>query len=124
MRRTKEDFDNLTKDEIYSLLLFALYQIKDIPEYATLSELSYILNRESLLNFLEYYGGMTITIPTIKDLRIVTQALLLYEYINLKGYTYASALRTLNCKEYEVDKIKNVYYKIYKVLSKYDFKRK
>lgn len=124
MKRTKEDFDNLSKEDIYSLMLFALYKVKDVPEYSTLSELAYILDKQSLLNFLEYYGGTTITIPKLTDLKTITNALLLYEYINLRNETLGNAVKLLGCKDYELDAVRSVYYKLCKVLSRYDFTKK
>ena len=43
--KTREEVAKLKDVDIYSLMLFALYKVKDIPEYATLSELAYILPR-------------------------------------------------------------------------------
>lgn len=124
MKSTKEDFNNLSKEDIYSLMLFALYKVKDVPEYSTLSELAYILDKQSLLNFLEYYGGTTITIPKLSDLKTITNALLLYEYINLRNETLGNAVKKLDCKDYELDEVRAVYYKLCKVLSRYDFTKK
>ena len=67
----REQLDSLKVTDIYSLILFTLYKLKDIPEYSTLSELAYILDKKSLLNFFEYFGGTTITIPTLKDFKLV-----------------------------------------------------
>ena len=43
----KTKLEELKATDIYSMMLFALYKIKDIPEYSTLSGLVYILNKES-----------------------------------------------------------------------------
>ena len=36
----RDDLAKLSDNDIYSLILFALYKIKNIPEYSTLSEYS------------------------------------------------------------------------------------
>ena len=69
--RIVESLNALDKTDIYSLMLFTLYKIQDLPQYSTLSELCYILDSSNLVKFLSYYGGMTITIPKLKDLRLV-----------------------------------------------------
>ena len=37
-------------------MLFALYKLKDLPEYLTLSELCYVLDSSNLPKFLSYFG--------------------------------------------------------------------
>ena len=61
----KEELQKLHEPDIWSLLLFVLFKIKDIPEYSGISELAYILDRKNLLKLCEYFGGTTITMPTI-----------------------------------------------------------
>ena len=63
-----------TKD-VYSLILFILYKLKEDPKYSTLSELAYILDKDSLLNLCQYYGGLTITIPTIAEIDRVVNSI-------------------------------------------------
>ena len=71
--------EQLDKKDIYCLILFFLYRLKEIPEYSTLSELIYILDNESFIKFLNYYGGKTIKVPNVDDLSIILDALLIYE---------------------------------------------
>ena len=40
----KSKLDSLHLSDIYSLILFVMYKIQDIPEYAMLSELCYLLD--------------------------------------------------------------------------------
>ena len=79
----KQNLDNLKSADIYSMILFALYKLIDIPEYSALSELAYVLDRKNLLNLCEYFGGITIKIPTIDELTELTDALLLYQYVKI-----------------------------------------
>ena len=114
---------SMNKEDIYSLMLFTLYRMKDDPDFLTLSELSYILDGENLTKFLSYYGGMTITIPTLKDLRLVMQGLLLFQYVNLEKKSLDEGVKLLKKGEFNIDDIKNVYMKICEVVDKYEFNR-
>ena len=66
----RNELNKLTDSDIYSLILFALYKMNETNEYSSLSELSYLLDKESLLKLCEFYGGTTIRIPTINELEI------------------------------------------------------
>ena len=66
--KIKTELENLKEKDIYSLMLFALYKAQEIPEYASLSQLAYILDKDNLLKLCEFYGGLTIKIPTVKEL--------------------------------------------------------
>lgn len=119
-----KELDNLRVKDVYSLILFAMYQLKDSPEYSTLSELTFIIkDRDNLLEFFEYFGGQTITIPTLKDLKLMINALLLYQYINIEGMPSAKAIRKLDLSEFKMQYVNDAYITICEVLSKYDFKR-
>lgn len=116
--------NTLKTPDIMSLVLFTLYKIKDIPEYSTLSELSYLLDEQSLNNFLEYYGGTTIKVPTKQEFLVVINALLLYEFTKIEGMTFDDACKQLaNQQHISLKELKEAYSKIVDVLNNYDFKR-
>ena len=118
--------NSIEKKDLYSMLLFALYKMKDIPEYLPLAELCYILDGESLLRFLSYYGGMTLTIPTMKDLRLALQALKLYYQVNIDeedNGDFEDSLTLLAGEEFTKTEIKEMYMKMSEVISKYEFNR-
>ena len=85
----------LNKTDVYSLMLFTIYKMRDIPEYSTLSELCYILEGDNLARFLSYFGGMTIKVPSLRELRLILQALLLYQYVNLEADVILNGYKTL-----------------------------
>lgn len=78
MSRTNQEILSVKELDIYSLILFALFKLRDIPDYLVLSELVYILDKDSLLKLCEYFGGTTIHIPTIDELESLLYSLLLY----------------------------------------------
>ena len=123
MKKGAQELAKLNDIDTYSLMLFALYKLRDIPEYAALSELVYILDKESVLKLCEYFGGMTITIPTIHELESIIYSLVLYQYINIDGMKYDDAIKIIGYKSHELRKVKADYEKMSKILSKYDFKR-
>lgn len=115
--------EELKKTDVYSLILFTIYKLKDIPEYSTLSELSYVLDNESLLNFLDYYGGTTIRVPTRLEFKVVVEALLLYQYVNIENIPFDKALKNLDLTEVSSKDVKEAYKKITVVIANYEFKR-
>lgn len=119
----KEELNNLKNEDINSLILFALYKLKDNPKYSTLSELSYIMDKSTLFTFLEYFGGMNITIPTLQEFKLMVNALLLYEYVELEGIDMDKALKEVCQGKIKEKDLLEVYSTICEVVSNYDFKR-
>lgn len=114
---------SLLKDtDCYSLILFCLYKLMGVPEYSSLSELVYVLDRKNLLNLCEYFGGQTITIPTIDELETLTYSLLLYQYVNVDKKDYEEALDLIGYESKDLRRVKKFYTKLCEVLDKYDFK--
>ena len=102
----KANLNNLHLSDIYSLILFIIYKIQDIPDYAVLSEMCYLLDGANLTRLLTYFAGRTITFPTEEDLSTMTNALLLYQYINIEGNTLVEAQSKLeNITPKQMDKI-------------------
>lgn len=122
-KETREKIESLKVTDVYSLILFALYQMKDIPEYSSLSEVVYLLDKDSLFNLLEYYGGTTIRIPTIKEFKLVLNGLLLYQFVNLEGVDFNTAFKNIEV-EYQTKDTKECYFKLVEILDKYDFRRR
>ena len=123
-RTTKivESLNALNKTDVYSLLLFTLYKMNEVPEYSTLSELCYVLDGDNLSKFLRYFGGMTIKVPTLREMRLLLQGLLLYQYVNIEEGEYNEALKAL-ANEFTEEEIKTVYDKIVEITRDYDFRR-
>ena len=67
----KQNLNNLHLSDIYSLMLFVMYKIQEIPDYAVLSELCYLLDGANLTRLLTYFAGRTVTFPTEKEMAIV-----------------------------------------------------
>lgn len=122
--RIKEELLNLKNSDIYSLMLFVLYKVKDIPDFAALSELVYILDKDSLLKLCEYYGGLTLTIPTIDELESIVKALLMYQLVDLENKSYEEALIIIGCESAEKRKLKSNYSKVKSIMENYTFNKR
>ena len=116
-----ESLKKLNTKDIYSLLLFALFKMDEIPSQSTLSELIYLLDKKSLLKLCEYFGGMTITIPTIDDLEILTYCLLVYNDVVIEKNDLETVLKNLPVESHVLKKIRSRYIELAEVLSEYEF---
>ena len=119
----KEELNQLKETDTYSMLLFVLYQMKNLPEYSVLSELAYILDKQNLLNLCEYFGGLTIEIPTIDELESLLNSLLMYQYIDIEGLSYDEAINKIGFNSFDLRKIKKDYTRLNRILENYSFSK-
>ena len=119
--RIKERLLTFKDADMWSLILFALYKIKDLPEYSSISELAYVLDKENLLKLCEYFGGLKIRIPTIDELEELVYALVLYQHVNIDSMEYDEAVKMLGEKTSNFRSIKSSYEKICEILKNYEF---
>jgi len=120
----KANLNNLHLSDIYSLMLFIIYKIQDIPEYAVLSELCYLLDGNNLTRLLTYFAGKTITFPTEDEMTTLTNALLMYQYINVDGETLVDAQAKLeDVTPKQLEKITDLYLQILPIMRQYNIDR-
>jgi hypothetical protein len=117
----KRELDNLKEADIYSLLLFALYKANELPEYSSLSQLSYILDKDNLLKLCEYFGGTTIRIPKISELELLLNSLLVYQLVDIEHNSLETVLEDMKIKTGSNRDIKMHYLNIKELLSQYNF---
>lgn len=117
----KDDINLLKTTDIYSLSMFMLYKLIEDPDYTAISELPYILDRESMLNLCEFFGGQTIKIPTIEELYSIMHVLLLYQYVNIDKMNFDEAVKLVGYDGQDMRKVRHLYTKLSKVLDKYEF---
>ena len=116
-----KELDKLTSSDIYSLMLFGLYKANEIPEYSSLSQLSYILDKSNLLKLCEFYGGTTIYIPTIYELETLLNALLLYQKVDIEHRELEEELDKMRASTGTTTEIRKFYLLLKDVLNKYSF---
>ena len=86
------DLTRFTQSDIYSIICELLYKIKDNESYSVMSELAYILDKNSFIKFMQYFGGTTISIPTLEDFRQTIRIIQLYHYFNIENMSWKDAL--------------------------------
>jgi hypothetical protein len=120
----KQNLNNLHLSDIYSLMLFILYKLQDVSDYAVLSELCYLLDGANLTRLLTYFSGKTLKIPTQEEFANLSKALLLYQYINLDGNSLTEAQSKLeDVTPKQRDKITELYLQIIPVMKQYNIDR-
>ncbi|MBP5694407.1 MAG: hypothetical protein J6X03_03005 [Bacilli bacterium] len=120
----KSHLNTLHLSDIYSLMLFIIYKLQDIPEYAVLSELCYLLDGANLTRLLTYFAGKTIKIPTEDEFATMANALLMYQYINVDGMSLVDAQNKLeDVTPKQVEKITDLYIKILPIMRNYNIDR-
>lgn len=117
----KTNIENLKQTDFYSLLLFALYKSIEVPEYSSLSQLAYVLDQKNLLNFCQYFGGQTITVPTVKQLEDLVYALLLYQYVKIDHMDYDVAVNLIGHNSCDLRQVKKNYSELCSVMENYSF---
>lgn len=113
------ELDKLKTRDVYSLILFILYKIKDNDKYSTLSELAYIVDKESLLNICQYFGGLTITIPTIDEFEDILNVLLLYQKVDVEGRDLDKTLDDFGIRRRNKENMITLYQQVQDILSHY-----
>ena len=58
MRQLTRDVSKLKEDDVINVLLYAIYKLTNDPEYSAISELAYVLDKDSLY-FLPPYSHRT-----------------------------------------------------------------
>jgi hypothetical protein len=120
----KKNLNALHLSDIYSLMLFILFKVQDIPEYAVTSELCYLLDGANMTRLLTYFAGRTVTFPTESEMMIVTNALLMYQYINIDGETFTAAQNKLEkLSKKEKDAVTDLYVKLLPIMKQYNIDR-
>lgn len=121
--------DELIKDDTYSVLGILLYATSGNPRYSLLNELVYLMDNRSFVNFLKYFEGQTIQVPTLAETQDALRFLLYFQYKEVEGLSAHEALdkagiprskaklttmrldrfkRELESKDYQLGGIQNV----------------
>ena len=117
----KDKLEKLNEPDYFNLLLFTLYKLTDNPEYRTLSELAYVLDKPNLLNLCQIYGGTSIHVPTIEELERLFNALLLYDKVDIENKDYKTTLQCFDTTMEEKRNIEHVYNVLKTVVKDYNF---
>lgn len=116
----KTDLSQFKETDIYSISMFLLYQLTEIPEYSVISELPYVVDMKSMLRLCQYFGGKTIKIPTLDELQSLTHLLLLYQNVNINGMDFNASARLMGYDNTQLKTLKSRYNNICEIMSKYN----
>ena len=117
----KDELARLKESDIYSLMAFALYKAKSKPELSPISELPYLLSLEDMLRLCGYFGGLTITIPTIEEFEEFTYALLAYQRIKIDNEDKDKVFKEISDQFPRMASFERYYDSICEVLRGYKF---
>lgn len=119
----KDKLEELNISELYNFILFTLYKLKDNPDYLRLCELMFLFDKDTLLTLLEYFGGTTITIPTIDDLKTVVKALTLYISVNCNNESLDNSINKFILTDIERENLLKTYDAVVESMKMYHFKK-
>lgn len=119
MKQIVKDLNKLKEEDLITIILYAIYKFTEDPEYSTLAELAYTLDRHSFYNLCATFGGTTLKIPTLKEYKTMVKVMLIFEFINSDGLTFAEACTKANVDCNDEDIIK-MYSLMTEVISSYE----
>lgn len=120
MNNVSKNIDKLKEKDLYGIILYAIYKCTNIQEYSTISELIYSMDKYSFLNLCSVFGGTTIKIPTINEVKIYTNALLIYQLMAEDNISFDEAYdKTGLDKEYKTV-VAKIYATIKEIVSNYE----
>lgn len=83
----------LEREDTLSLAMTMLYFISKDGKYETTGKLSLLLDQKSFLNFIKYYGGKTIKVPTFEQLSEMIKYVLIYQYHYIEGLEWDESIK-------------------------------
>ena len=117
MSQINKDISKLKESDILNIILYGIYKLSGNQKYSTLSELIYVLDKDSLYKLCSVFGGITIRVPTLNELELLVNVLLIYQYINIEKKSLDEA-----CELVGVKKSKDLvllYNELVKILNEY-----
>lgn len=117
----KSNLKTLKETDQYALMMFVLYKMTGVKEYSAISELAYILDKQNFFNLCTIFGGRTIKIPTVTEMLSLSNIMLLYQYVNIDGRSYDSAVKAIGFRSSELRNVKSIYLQVCKILDEYKF---
>lgn len=113
-------FDKLKYNDIWNIILYAIYKMTNDPKYSTLSELIYTLDKNNLLNLCSTFGGLTIKIPTKQELDLMINVLLAYQLINFEHKSFNEVYSELELSRFQRSEFIKAYNTVTEILKDYE----
>ena len=119
MRQLTKDVSRLKENDIINVLLYAIYKLTNTPEYSAISELAYVLDKDSLYKLCATFGGATIKIPPLSLFKNITKALLIVELMQ-KGETFDDAYLKAEVDVRDKTEVIKIVNQLVEILDNYD----
>lgn len=117
------DLSKFKEEDVLATSMFVLYKLREVPEYSLIGELPYILDKTNLENFCNYFGGRTITVPTLSEIKSIMYLIKIYDLINNDKMEFDEAFAALKYPQESYKKIRTMYVKTCEIFDKYKFGR-
>ena len=101
---SQKDFQTLNQSDSYAVICELLYALKENPKYSVMSELAYILDKESFIKFIKYFGGTELRVPSVEEFRETIQTILLYQYFKIDNLSWKDSLEKANIEKKDTRK--------------------
>lgn len=116
MKELPVNLDILRKEDTYSVATALLYTLRNSPKYSTMSELFYLLDYQSFLNLIEYFGGQVIRVPSSEEISEMLKILLLYQYRVVEEISWEDSLKKAGIPQEESISARNKLNSLVRVL--------
>lgn len=93
MGRLMKEVPFLEKEDTLSLAMTMLYFISKDDNYSATGKLSLLLDQRSFINFIKYYGGKTIKVPTFQQLSEMLKYVLIYQYHYIENLNWDESIK-------------------------------
>lgn len=100
------DLNYLNSSDLYSVASSLLYSLKDTPKYSIISELFYLLDYDSFIKLIKYYGGKIIRIPSSDEISDLLKILLVYQYYEAEGQDWKVSLKKAGYDESQTNQVR------------------
>lgn len=115
-----EILSTVTDTDTYAILCSFLYDLRNVPEYATISELCYMMQSDDLKKFLAYFSGRTIRIPTVEEFNEAMMTLKLYQSYHIEKRPWRECVLLAGFNSNNGKKAKNLLTKLEQTLENYN----
>ena len=115
------DLNFLNPRDAYAVATALLYALRVQPQYSVISELPYLLDYDSFIKFIKYYGGQTIRVPTLEEMSEVFKLMLLYQYHEVDTLDWKTSLKKSGYRDEDSWSVKAKLQILKKILKDQDF---
>ena len=83
----------------------------------------YLLDSNGIQRILTYFAGKTIKVPTKDDFKILANALLLYQSVNIDRKSFTDSISELDLTAKQKEEVTDLYVKIIPIVNNYNIDR-